>query len=172
MQDVVYSQCLLPPAGDLLDDIEGVEWREGSTSSPPLRLLPRVVGQRSSQSRSRMCRSMGADLDQLLREEARLGGGGSEAARLNRLHLLSSSLSLGNNLSSSSLSSCSTPPRCSSMSDLLEGADRLEGRPTRRSHPAAPTQQHHGGSSRQVRLMEAFETPRSFIAKFQSNKTS
>ncbi|KAF3848732.1 hypothetical protein F7725_015229 [Dissostichus mawsoni] len=73
----------------------------------------------SSRLRSRMCRSLGADLDQILQEEARAGGG-SEAARLNRLHLISSSLSLRYDLSTSSLSSCSSPPSCHSLADLGE----------------------------------------------------
>lgn len=73
-----------------------------------------------------MCISMGTDLDQLLQEEARAGGG-TEAARLNRLHLLSSSLSLGHRLSSSSLSSCQ------SLGDLVEAT---EGKGGRRSLPA------------------------------------
>lgn len=100
-----------------------------------------------------MCRSLGADLDQILQEEARAGGG-SEAARLNRLHLISSSLSLRYDLSSSSLSSCSTPPRCHSLADLDEG---MEGRAGRRSSPAAassPIAQHEG-SSRQVTLLDS-----------------
>lgn len=73
-----------------------------------------------------MCISMGTDLDQLLQEEARAGGG-TEAARLNRLHLLSSSLSLGRHLSSSSLSSCQ------SLGDLVEAT---EGKGGRKSLPA------------------------------------
>ncbi|XP_039636315.1 uncharacterized protein LOC120545795 [Perca fluviatilis] len=105
--------------GDIYDRGEA-ESSEGSTSSPPPGLHPAVARQLSSHLRSRMCRSLGADLDQLSQEESRAGGG-SEAARLNRLHLISSSLSLRYNLSSSSLSSCSTPPRCQSLADLDEG---------------------------------------------------
>lgn len=103
-----------------------------------------------------MCRSLGANLDELVYEEAR---GGSEAARLNRLHLISSSLSLRYNLSSSSLSSCSTPPRCRSLADLVEGVERKGGR---RSLPATATSTstststaHHEGPGRQVRLIDS-----------------
>lgn len=145
---------LLRPTGDLYDDREEAESSEGSTSSPPLRQRPAVARQLSSQLRSRMCRSLGADLDQLLQEEARGGGGGgSEVARLNRLHLISSSLSLRYDLSSSSLSSCSTPPRCHSLADLAEG---VEGRGGRRSLPAASSSAvHQEGPSRQVRLIDS-----------------
>lgn len=69
-----------------------------------------------------MCLSLGADLDQLLQEETKRGG--TEAARLNRLTLISSSLSLHQGLSTSSLSSCSTPPRCHSLTELGEGGGR------------------------------------------------
>ncbi|GAA6223584.1 ankyrin repeat domain-containing protein SOWAHB-like [Lates japonicus] len=134
--------------GDLYDDREDAESSEGSTSS--LRQHPAVVRRFSSQLRSRMCRSLGADLDQLLQEEARGGGaGGSEAARLNRLHLISSTLSLRHNLSSSSLSSCSTPPRCQSLANLVEGPERGGGG---RRHSAAATASstaHHEGSNKQ-----------------------
>ncbi|XP_067430613.1 ankyrin repeat domain-containing protein SOWAHB-like [Thunnus thynnus] len=122
--------------GDLHHDAEGAESSEGSTCSPPVRLRPAVAKRLSSKLRSRMCRSLGANLDHLLEEEEeRRGGGrgGSEAARLNRLHLISSSLSLHCNLSSSSLSSCSTPPRCHSLADLAEDGERKGGR---RSLPA------------------------------------
>ncbi|XP_038589799.1 uncharacterized protein LOC119914523 isoform X3 [Micropterus salmoides] len=152
----LYNQdteaCVLPwhlSKGDLHDDRGEVESSEGSTSSPPLR--PRSAATRlSSKLRSRMCRSLGANLDELVYEEAR---GGSEAARLNRLHLISSSLSLRYNLSSSSLSSCSTPPRCRSLADLVEGVERKGGR---RSLPATATSTstststaHHEGPGRQ-----------------------
>ncbi|XP_028274440.1 uncharacterized protein sowahb [Parambassis ranga] len=115
--------------GDLCDD-QG-ESSEGSVSSPQLRQRPAVARRLSSRLRSRMCRSMGADLDHLLQEEAAGGGGmeNTETARLRRLHRISSSLSLRYNLSSSSLSSCSTPPRCHSLADLVEGVDgRGEGK--------------------------------------------
>ncbi|KAK5851649.1 hypothetical protein PBY51_023188 [Eleginops maclovinus] len=115
--------------GDLCDDREDAESSEGSTSSQPRRGAARRI---SSRLRSRMCRSLGADLDQLLQEDARAGGG-SEAARLNRLHLISSSLSLRYDLSNSSLSSCSTPPSCHSFADLGE----VKG--GRRSSPGAPS---------------------------------
>lgn len=93
-----------------------------------------------------MCRSLGANLDQLLQDEEGRGVGGNEAARLNRLHLLSSSLSLHYNLSSSSLSSCSTPPRCDSLADLGEGEEVKGGR---RSHGVLQE-----GANRQVRLTD------------------
>lgn len=96
-----------------------------------------------------MCRSLGADLDQLMQEEVTRGGaGGSEAARLDRLHRISSSLSLRYDMSSSSLSSCSTPPRCHSLADLAEGVKGTEGR---RSLPVVtPSSTHHESPSRQV----------------------
>ncbi|XP_044029258.1 ankyrin repeat domain-containing protein SOWAHB-like [Siniperca chuatsi] len=143
---------LLDKTGDVHEDREEAEWSEGSTSSPPLRQRPMVARRISSQLRSRMCRSLGADLDQLLQEEAGGGGGGgggggSEVARLNRLHLISSSLSLHYDLSSSSLSSCSTPPRCHSLANLVEG---VEGRRGRRSFPTVSSSTaHHEGPSRQ-----------------------
>ncbi|KAM9338363.1 uncharacterized protein sowahb [Symphorus nematophorus] len=134
--------------GDLYDNREEAESSDGSTSSPQLRQRPTVAKRLSSQLRNRMCLSLGADLDQLLQEEERGGGGGSEAARLNRLHLISSSLSLRYNLSSSSLSSCSTPPRAHSVADLAEG---VEGKRGRRSLPNASSSSttHPEGSSRQ-----------------------
>lgn len=99
-----------------------------------------------------MCVSLGADLDQLLQEEARAGVGGSEAARLNRLHLLSSSLSLRYNLSSSSLSSCSTPPRCQSLGSLVEGVDRGGGKEGGGARlPAANTTAQEQEGCRKVR---------------------
>ncbi|XP_053196501.1 uncharacterized protein LOC128380656 [Scomber japonicus] len=108
-------------------DLDDAESSDGSASSPPVRKRPAVARRLSSKLRSRMCRSLGANLDQLLDEETR-GAGGNEAARLNRLHLISSSLSLHCNLSSSSLSSCSTPPRCQSLADLEEGEEGKGGR--------------------------------------------
>lgn len=92
-----------------------------------------------------MCLSLGADLDQLLQEEAKRGG--TEAARLNRLHLISSSLSLRHGLSTSSLSSCSTPPRCHSLDDLLEG----RGGGGRSRSPAASAKARDEDHVRQVR---------------------
>ncbi|XP_068562078.1 ankyrin repeat domain-containing protein SOWAHB-like isoform X2 [Cebidichthys violaceus] len=143
--------------GDLHDDREEAESSEGSTSSPTLlRPRPSTARHLSSRLRSRMCRSLGADLDQILQEEARAGGG-SEAARLNRLHLISSSLSLRYDLSSSSLSSCSTPPRCHSLAELDE---RAEGRAGRRSSPAAassPAAQHEGSSRQSLVPLEPRE---------------
>ncbi|KAM9735520.1 uncharacterized protein sowahb isoform 2-T2 [Menidia menidia] len=125
--------------GDLYDDYEDAESSDGSASSPQLRQRPAAAGRLSGRLRSRMCRSMGADLDQLLQEESRRGG--AEAARLERLHQLSSSLSLHHHLSSSSLSSCATPPRCPSPAPVVDGQEMGE---KRRSHS---TTMHHGGQS-------------------------
>ncbi|XP_059213655.1 uncharacterized protein LOC131992187 [Centropristis striata] len=140
--------------GDLYDDQEDAESSDGSTSSPPLRPRPSVARRLSSKLRSRMCRSLGADLDQLLQEEERATGG-SEAARLNRLHMISSSLSLRYNLSSSSLSSCSTPPRSHSFSNLIEGVEGGEGR--RSSHTAATSTAPQERPSKQTFPMESRE---------------
>ncbi|XP_023265469.1 uncharacterized protein LOC111657505 [Seriola lalandi dorsalis] len=141
--------------GDLYDDCEEAESSEGSTSSPLLRQRLAVTKRLSSQLRNRMCRSLGADLDQLLQEDVR-GRGVSEAARLNRLHLISSSLSLRYNLSSSSLSSCSTPPCGHSFADLVEG---VEQKRRWRSPSAAATSStaHYDGPSRQLVPLELRE---------------
>ena len=151
-----FKPCtLLYPTDNLYNNQEGADSSEGSTFSPVQPQSPAVVRRLNSQVRSRMCRSLGADLDQILQEEARGGvEGGSEAARLNRLHLISSSLSLHYNLSSSSLSSCSTPPRCHSLADLVEG---VEGKGLRRSLPAASSSSTapHEGPSRQVRPLDS-----------------
>lgn len=120
--------------------------------SSPLRWQrPAVTRRLSSQVRNRMCLSLGTDLDKVLQEEEEVKHSrGSEAARLNRLHLISSSLSLHYNVSSSSLSSCSTPPRCHSLADLVE---RDEPAKERRSLPASatPSTAHQDNSSKQVR---------------------
>ncbi|KAA8584621.1 hypothetical protein FQN60_008406, partial [Etheostoma spectabile] len=134
-------------AGDIYDR-EEAESSAGSTSSPPLGLQSPVARRLSSHSRSRMCRSLGADLDQLLQEESRAAGG-SEAARLNRLHLISSSLSLRYNVSSSSLSSCSTPPRCQSLAELDEGVKGRRGGGRRSSPITTSSTARHEGPSRQ-----------------------
>ncbi|XP_026154199.1 uncharacterized protein sowahb [Mastacembelus armatus] len=147
------STLLMPPwhlsTGDLFDNPVDAESVEGSMSSPSLWQQAGVSRRLSNQLRNRMCRSLGADLDQILQEDVRAGGGGegSEVARLNRLHLISSSLSLCGNLSSSSLSSCSTPPHCHSLGDLVEGGEHR----VRRSLPVAITSSitHHERSSRQ-----------------------
>nr|XP_020456809.1 uncharacterized protein LOC109960794 [Monopterus albus] len=128
---------------ELSDNHEEEELSEGSTSTPQLRQRPAVTRRLSSHLRNRMCRSLGADLDQIVQEEVMGGGGGSEVARLNRLHLISSSLSLRTNLSSSSLSSCSTPPHNHSFAELVEGADRRAGR------RSLPSTGHTEGTSRQ-----------------------
>nr|XP_019967837.1 PREDICTED: uncharacterized protein LOC109646525 [Paralichthys olivaceus] len=135
--------------GDLYDDHDDAESSDGSSLSSPVRQRPAVTRRLSSQVRSRMCRSLGADLDQLMQEEVK-GGGGSEVARLNRLHLISSSLSLHHNLSSSSLSSCSTPPRSHSVADLVERERRVGGRRSLPAvNPASPSTAQHEGSSKQ-----------------------
>ncbi|KAM7369372.1 hypothetical protein PAMP_013644 [Pampus punctatissimus] len=143
--------CRHSSTGDLFDDVQGTESSEGSTSSPLVQHRPAVTRRLSSKLRSRLCRSLGADLNQLLEEEVRGGGGGgNDAARLNRLQLISSSISLYRNLSSSSLSSCSTPPRCHSLADL---AERGEERGEKSSLPTAATSSSSGaphvGTSRQ-----------------------
>lgn len=129
--------------GHLHTDQGESESSDGSTSSPHLRKQPACGRRVSSHLRSRMCLSLGADLDQILQEDTK-GGGGSEAARLNRLNLISSSLSLHRCLSSSSLSSCSTPPRCQSLGDLVE----VRGRS---NPPAVCTRAHDEDQSKQVR---------------------
>ncbi|XP_047200488.1 ankyrin repeat domain-containing protein SOWAHB [Hippoglossus stenolepis] len=145
--------------GDLYDDHENAESSDGSSLSSPVRQRPAVTRRLSRQVRSRMCCSLGADLDQLLQEEGKGGGGGSEAARLNRLQLISSSLSLRHNLSSSSLSSCSTPPRSHSMADLVEGEERRGGRRSLPSLTTAPpsTAQHEGSSKQSLVPLEPKE---------------
>ncbi|XP_034048787.1 uncharacterized protein LOC117529979 [Thalassophryne amazonica] len=122
--------------GDLYDDSEEAEMSEDSTSSPPCSAVPRRL---KSKLRSRMCRSLGADLDQLLPGNIR--GRGCEAARLDRIHRISSSLSLCNNLSSSSLSSCSTPPHCHSFADMVAVEEQRGGR---RSHSVSSSARHDG----------------------------
>ncbi|XP_051907055.1 ankyrin repeat domain-containing protein SOWAHB-like isoform X1 [Hippocampus zosterae] len=122
-------------SGDLHDTRQSSDsWAASRRRGPS---LARRVGGRLS---GRMCRSMGADLNQLLREdeEPEDGAGGNEAARRRRLHRISSSLSLRYNLSSSSLSSCSSPSRCDSLADLAEGA-KAKGK----------TAAHHQSHSRQ-----------------------
>lgn len=132
--------------GDLYDD--GAGSSDGSTSSSQRR--PAVARRLSSKLRSRMCLSMGADLDQLMQEDDKRTVGGSEAARLNRLHLISSSLSL-HHLSSSSLSSCSTPPRCHSL-------DQLTSYPLRGQGSLPSMSQPQEGTSRQSQVpLEARE---------------
>lgn len=141
--------------GDLYD--EEAESSDGSSSSPQMR--PGMAKRLSTRLRNRMCRSLGADLDQLVPdktrgrregEEEEGRGGGNEAARIVRLRRISSSLSLHYNLSTSSLSSCSTPPRAQSLADLTEGVEKKEGR---RSLPNTNTsstgQQEQEGRSRQ-----------------------
>ncbi|XP_034752546.1 ankyrin repeat domain-containing protein SOWAHB-like [Etheostoma cragini] len=141
-------------AGDIYGRDEA-ESSAGSASSPPLGLQSPVARRLSSRLRGRMSRSLGADLDQLLQEESRAAGG-SEAARLNRLHLISSSLSLRYNVSSSSLSSCSTPPRCQSLAELDEGVKRRGGR---RSSPitTSSTARHEGPSRQSMVPLEPRE---------------
>ncbi|XP_037341409.2 uncharacterized protein LOC119227061 [Pungitius pungitius] len=151
LQGDVYSTAGKIPwhlsTGDLHADREEVESSEGSTSSRTLlRARPPDARRLSSKVRSRMCRSLGTNLDQLLQEEVRAAGG-SEMARLNRLHLISSSLSLRYDLSSSSsLSSCCTPPRGPSPAHLDERAEASAGGT---SPPTASPPAQREGSSRQ-----------------------
>ncbi|KAM6902320.1 uncharacterized protein sowahb [Xenentodon cancila] len=108
---------------------DGAESSEGSISSPQFRQHTSRTRRMSSQLRNRKCLSLGADLDKLIEMDVREEeGGGNEAARLDRLHLISSSLSLRYNLSSSSLSSCATPPRCPSPALYIDGEERGERR--------------------------------------------
>ncbi|KAK7895757.1 hypothetical protein WMY93_021082 [Mugilogobius chulae] len=79
-------------------------------SGPVVTLRLRLCGQPS-------CGALSKQIYTHLGQTMALGG--SEAARLHRLHLISSSLSL-RHVSSSSLSSCSTPSRSHSMADLLD----------------------------------------------------
>ncbi|XP_061732876.1 uncharacterized protein LOC133536398 [Nerophis ophidion] len=114
--------------GDLYDDAES---SDGSVSSPTPRQRQTLSKRVRKNLQGRMCRSMGADLDQLIQEESARGrAGGNEAARLNRLHRISSSLSLHYNLSTSSLSSSSMHSRCNSLSDLAEGAGAVIASPS------------------------------------------
>uniref|UniRef100_A0A1A8U5L5 Sosondowah ankyrin repeat domain family member B n=1 Tax=Nothobranchius furzeri TaxID=105023 RepID=A0A1A8U5L5_NOTFU len=80
-----------------------------------------VVRRLSTRLMGRMCRSLSTDLDQILQDEG--VGGGNDAARLNRLHRISSSLSLSLNRSASSLSSQPTSNFYSS-SVQMGGEDR------------------------------------------------
>ncbi|XP_033845057.1 ankyrin repeat domain-containing protein SOWAHB-like isoform X1 [Periophthalmus magnuspinnatus] len=136
-------------ADDLYVDKE--EPSNGSTPSLA-QLRPWVALRRSSNLRSRMCLSVGADLDQMMEEEDHRALGGSEAARLHRLHLISSSLSLRHMSSSSmsSLSSCSTPPRCHSLGDLTD----REPAKQRRSVLSSASQQETHRRQSQVPLEE------------------
>ena len=91
--------------GDLHDDqVEPEIFQPGITPEPVLRPSVRRL---KSKVRSRMCRSLGADLDQPFTED-------STSARHNRLHLLSTSLSFRYPFSTGS----STPPRTNSHRDL------------------------------------------------------
>ncbi|MED6237907.1 hypothetical protein ATANTOWER_030877 [Ataeniobius toweri] len=96
---------------------------DGSIYSLHVQHHPSAAQRMSSRLRSRVCRSLGTDLDQ---EDP---GREIQAARLERLHRISSSLSLPHNLSSSSLSSCATPPRSPSPVAGMEGRKEV-----RRSH--------------------------------------
>ncbi|XP_061589531.1 ankyrin repeat domain-containing protein SOWAHA-like [Cololabis saira] len=117
------SSADLDASGGYLHDGGGSS--EGSIPSPQLREHPSITRRVNSQLRTRMCLSLGADLDKLVQMEVREGGGGgNEVARLHRLHRISSSLSLHYNLSSSSLSSCATPPRCPSPALRIDGEER------------------------------------------------
>ncbi|XP_024124320.1 ankyrin repeat domain-containing protein SOWAHB [Oryzias melastigma] len=110
--------------GDLCDNPEEAYSSEGSSCSPQLRQRPPTVQRTDSKLRSRMCLSLGADLDQVLDMDPT----GNEAARLIRLQRISSSLSLHRNLSSSSLSSCPTPPRSGSPAPLVDNEGENGGK--------------------------------------------
>ncbi|XP_023816695.1 ankyrin repeat domain-containing protein SOWAHB isoform X2 [Oryzias latipes] len=110
--------------GDLYDNTEEAYSSEGPSCSPQLRPRPPAVRRVDSALRSRMCLSLGADLDQLQDMDPT----GKEVARLVRLQRISSSLSLHRNLSSSSLTSCSTPPRSSSPAPLADNDAQKGGR--------------------------------------------
>ncbi|KAM4719607.1 uncharacterized protein sowahb [Anableps anableps] len=114
--------------GDLCDDMQS---SNSSIYSTRVQLRSSAARRMSSRLRNRICRSMGTDLDQYLQEGP---GGGMEDARLERLHRISSSLSLPHHLSSSSLSSCATPPRCPS--PVAQGEGRKEVRRSPHSHNA------------------------------------
>lgn len=116
----------------------------GSAPSPPVTLRSAAVARRQSSKLKRMCLSVGADLDQLMDEDEKRALGGSEAARLHRLQLISSSLSLRHGSSMSSLSSCSTPPRCQSLADLT---DRVTPKEPRSSQSAPQHQEAASGQS-------------------------
>ncbi|XP_067087905.1 ankyrin repeat domain-containing protein SOWAHB-like [Osmerus mordax] len=91
--------------GNLHDDqVEPEAGQPGITPEPVLRPSVRRL---KSKLRSRMCRSLGADLDQPFTED-------STSARHNRLHLLSTSLNFRYPFSTGS----STPPRTNSHRDL------------------------------------------------------
>ncbi|XP_076020218.1 uncharacterized protein sowahb isoform X2 [Genypterus blacodes] len=146
-EDITHLSPWRYSTGNIIGDSEEVESSDGSTSSSHLPRRPMITQLVSSNLRSRMCRSLGEDLDRPFPEEVRGGGGGGgDAARLNRLQLISSSLSLPYNLSSSSLSSCSTSPCCHSMADLNEREEEgREGKEAkvRRSLPSTSSSSAH-----------------------------
>lgn len=137
------SLCL---KGDLCDREDAVS-SDDSVSSPYLRQRPGATNRMST--KQRMSLSMGADLDQILQGEAREGRGTEEAWR-SRLHRISSSLSLRHNLSCSSLSSCSTPPRSHSLASL----DEPKGEKMNLSTEASPSSNHRDNHGRHVRLIK------------------
>ncbi|XP_035769933.1 uncharacterized protein LOC102784115 [Neolamprologus brichardi] len=126
--------------GDLCDR-EDAASSDDSVSSPYLRQRPGATNRMST--KQRMSLSMGADLDQILQGEAREGRG-TEEARRSRLHRISSSLSLRHNLSCSSLSSCSTPPRSHSLASL----DEPKGEKMNPSTEASPSSNHRDNHGR------------------------
>lgn len=136
---VCEAEAFLRPTGDLYDDREEAESSEGSISSSQVQMRSAVVRRLSSRLRSRMCRSLGTDLDRILQEEGGMVAG-NEAARLDRLHRISSSLSLPFNRSTSSLSSCPTPPRCPSPTNHIEAEERRQGRRSLSSTMSAHSQ--------------------------------
>ncbi|TRY94955.1 hypothetical protein DNTS_004642 [Danionella cerebrum] len=84
--------------GHLFDE----DSRASSRSSSPETHRGPIVRRMTSRLRSRMCRSLGEDLDQTYMED-------SNSGRNNRLQLLSSTLSMGNLLPSSSRDRLSSP---------------------------------------------------------------
>ncbi|XP_044000373.1 titin-like [Gambusia affinis] len=110
---------------ELYDDMKS---SKSSIDSPQVKLRSAAARRMSSRLGNRISRSLGNDLDQ---EEA---GGGLKDPRLERQHRISSSLSLPHHLSSSSLSSCTTPPRCPS--PIASEGRRKESKKSLHSHNA------------------------------------
>lgn len=106
-----------------LDDQEPGVTEAGSGSTSPITMRPSARRTRS-QLRSRLCRSLGADLDQPFFEDG-------VSARINRLHLLSSSLSFN----------YSTPPRTHSYGDVSS-----HGSGSGRIHPVSDGSGFHRNS--------------------------
>ncbi|XP_030598693.1 uncharacterized protein sowahb [Archocentrus centrarchus] len=133
---------------DDLCDRDEVETSDSSVSLHYVRHHLGVADQFGTKQMNRMCRSLGDDLDQIAQEEERgERGRGTEMARRSRLHRISSSISLHHNLSCSSLSSCSTPPRCPSLASLDEAVVQ-KGDKMNASTEASPSSTQRDGRSR------------------------